>query len=119
MFQLQKDLASIAQGSSDISTYYTRIKRIWDELCNLSTLPACTCATVDAWKKIDQDQRLIQFLMGMNEDYRIIRGNLLMMQPLPSVSQAYVVLFLEEKQREVKASIQFRGESASFNANFA
>lgn len=101
LFQLQKDLSNLSQGSSDIASCYTKIKKIWDKLSNASSIPACTCTTVESWNKREQDQRLIQFLMGLNEDYQSVRGNVLMMKPLPTVGKTYSLLLQEEKQREI------------------
>ncbi|KAM7519479.1 hypothetical protein LguiB_018441 [Lonicera macranthoides] len=39
--------------------------------------------------------------MGLNESYFAIRGQILLMQPLPTVRKVYSMLFQEEKQREV------------------
>ena len=63
--------------------------------------------------KAEQDRRLIQFLMGLNEVYTIIRGNMLMMNPLPSMGQAFALLVQEEKQREFKPNNQFSTDSYS------
>ena len=41
----------------------------------------------------------MQFLMGLNESYNAIRGKILLMNPLPSVRQAYSFVCQEEKQR--------------------
>nr|GEW91872.1 reverse transcriptase, RNA-dependent DNA polymerase, Gag-polypeptide of LTR copia-type [Tanacetum cinerariifolium] len=49
----------------------------------------------------DQMKRLIQFLMGLDECYSNIRGQILLMQPLPTASKAYTMVRQEEKQREV------------------
>ena len=38
LFQIQKEPNQIAQGSSNITSYYTRIKRLWDEMKALSNL---------------------------------------------------------------------------------
>jgi len=35
--------------------------------------------------KLIQDQQLLQFLVGLNEDYKIARGSTLMMKPLPDM----------------------------------
>lgn len=56
--------------------------------------------------KAEQDKRLIQFLMGLNEVYTIIRGNMFMMNPLPFMAQAFSLFVQEEKQREVKSNNQ-------------
>ena len=39
--------------------------------------------------------------MGLNEIYITIRGNILLMKPLPSVREDYSLLIQEEKQRKV------------------
>uniref|UniRef100_A0A7C9D7K9 Uncharacterized protein n=1 Tax=Opuntia streptacantha TaxID=393608 RepID=A0A7C9D7K9_OPUST len=44
-----------------------------------------------------------------------VRGNILMMTPLPSLSQIYSLLVQEERQRQVRQGSQFQMESASFN----
>ncbi|GJX53037.1 hypothetical protein Tco_0281406 [Tanacetum coccineum] len=39
--------------------------------------------------EMEQRKRLIQFLMGLDESYTNVRGQILLMQPLPLVSKAY------------------------------
>ena len=51
--------------------------------------------------------------MGLNDDYNSIRGNILMMSHLASISQVYSMLIQEEKQREIKSSGHFLADSAS------
>ena len=68
---------------------------MWDELASYN----------DASSGAQQDQqRLMQFLMGLNESYRAIHGQILLMNPLPSVRQAYSSVFQEEKQRLLSAT---------------
>ncbi|XP_019266335.1 PREDICTED: uncharacterized protein LOC109243798 [Nicotiana attenuata] len=67
--------------------------------------------------KAEQDRRLIQFLMGLNEVYTTVRGSILMMNPLPSMAHAFSLLIQEEKQREVKPHNQLMLDSASLNVN--
>jgi len=51
--------------------------------------------------------------MVLNDDYHAIKGNILMMTPLPSISQVYSMLIQGEKQREIRSSGQFLTDSAS------
>lgn len=46
----------------------------------------------------------MQFLMGLNESFNAVRGQILLMQPLPSVRKAYSLISQEEKQRELGTS---------------
>ena len=52
--------------------------------------------------------------MGLNESYTAVRGNILMMNPFPFLSQIYSLLVQEERQRQVKSRNDFQSEGASF-----
>ena len=106
LYQIQKEINDLTQGVLDITVYYTRMKKLWEELNTLNVKNHCSCVCVcgakDSIFKAEQDRRLIHFLMGLNEVYTVIRGNILMMNPLPSMGQAFSLLIQEEKQKEFK-----------------
>ncbi|XP_060183269.1 uncharacterized protein LOC132613257 [Lycium barbarum] len=120
LYHLKKSLTDLVQGTTDVSGYFTRIKRIRDELDALSSGEICSCnCTCGGKKKIvksKQDERLIQFLMGLNDVYAAVRNNILMMSPLPNVNHAYSILIQDEKQREAYVNPKFPGDSSSFLA---
>ncbi|GAV71504.1 UBN2_3 domain-containing protein, partial [Cephalotus follicularis] len=58
----------------------------------------------------DQQQRLLQFLMGLNDSYGSIRSQILMMCPLPTVSQAYSMISQEESHRGIIARTHRRSD---------
>lgn len=43
LFQLQKELSILNQGSNDIAGYYTKLKHIWDKLDTLGAYEICSC----------------------------------------------------------------------------
>ncbi|XP_009764117.1 uncharacterized protein [Nicotiana sylvestris] len=121
LYQIQKEINDLYQGVLDVTRYYTKIKRLWEELNNLSAKSQCsfqcTCGAKESMHNAEQDRHLIQFLMGLNEVYTVVRGSILMMNPLPLVAQAFSLLTQEEKQREVRPNNSFMMESASMNVN--
>lgn len=80
----------MSQGVLDITSYYTQLKKFWEELSTLSAKTQCNCQCIcgakEGMHKAEQDRRLIQFLMGLNEVYTAVRGNILMMNPFPSMA---------------------------------
>ena len=46
----------------------------------------------------------MQFLMGLNDSYVAIRGQILLMQPLPDTRRVYSLVLQQEKQVEVSLS---------------
>ncbi|XP_060170800.1 uncharacterized protein LOC132601751 [Lycium barbarum] len=64
-----------------------------------------------------EDQRLIQFLMGLKDVYAQARGNILMLNPLPNMDLAYSLFLQDENQREAYANAKFTSDLASFMVN--
>ena len=78
----------------------------WDQLHNFRPTPTCSCGkcTCNISQKIEnlQFQDLVtQFLMGLNDLYSQIKGQILLMDPLPSINKVYSLLIQEERQRNV------------------
>ncbi|XP_019238179.1 PREDICTED: uncharacterized protein LOC109218281 [Nicotiana attenuata] len=121
LYQIQKEINDLSQGSLDITSYYTKMKKLWEELNTLIAKSHCTCncscEAKESMHKAEQDRRLIQFLMELNETYTVVRGSILMMNPLPSIAQAFSLLIQEERQREIKPSGHLALESSALNAN--
>ncbi|XP_016465739.2 uncharacterized protein LOC107788574 [Nicotiana tabacum] len=73
VFELKKELAHISQGALDIVTYFNKIKQLWDELASISECK-CTCG---GGVKAEEEQRVYQFLMGLNDVYVQVRSNII------------------------------------------
>nr|GEX54174.1 cysteine-rich RLK (receptor-like protein kinase) 8 [Tanacetum cinerariifolium] len=103
--QLNNEIVHLKQMNCSVEVYYHKLKGLWDELDALEAPYNCTCKWVCENGKTngerDLRERLIQFLMGLDESYTNIRGQILLLQPLPIVAKAYNMLRHEEKQREV------------------
>ena len=41
VYQIQREIASISRGITSVSQYYTKMKKTWDELNSLMSLPLC------------------------------------------------------------------------------
>lgn len=114
-YGLQRDITSTTQGSSDIASYFTRIKGLLDELASFSFGRPCTCG---AMHEFVEGQQLMQFLSELNEVYSTVMSNILMMSPIPTIGKAYSMLIRDEKQREIHSDIpSFSNDSASFIVN--
>ncbi|XP_074299366.1 uncharacterized protein LOC141630444 [Silene latifolia] len=102
-YQEHDQLNQMGQGGDSISVHFTKLKKLWDELRSIFTLPVCKCEAHDQLVKHEENQRVIKFLMGFNDGYNTTRGNILMMTPLPSLNVVYSILIQKEKQRDIVA----------------
>nr|XP_009613157.1 protein kinase 4-like [Nicotiana tomentosiformis] len=121
LYQIQKEINDLSQGALDITGYYIKMKKLWEELNTLIVKSHCTynctCGAKESMHKAEQDKRLIQFLMGLNETYTIVRGSILMMNHLPSIAQTFSLLIQEERQRKIKPNNHLALESSALSAS--
>ncbi|GJS99906.1 hypothetical protein Tco_0821076 [Tanacetum coccineum] len=93
-----------ATGCS-IGEYYTKMKCVWEELDNINVLPMISVINHEVsvflatLNKQKEEQRLFQFLNGLEEHFSHQRSQILMIDPLPSVEVACTLLQQEESQR--------------------
>ena len=48
-----------------------------------------------------QHEYVMQFLMGLNDNFSHVRAQILMTDPLPSITKAFVLVVQEERQRNI------------------
>ncbi|XP_073049302.1 uncharacterized protein [Primulina eburnea] len=101
VFQIKKLLTGLHQGSMDISSYYTRMRTLWDELKDFQPISVCHCGSIKEWLDYHNQECVMQFLMGLNESYAQIRAQILMMEPLPVISKTFSLVVQEERQRSI------------------
>ncbi|KAI3465132.1 hypothetical protein Pfo_021795 [Paulownia fortunei] len=87
--ELASDIASSHQETMSVTTYYSKMKGLWDELASHNNLLVCTCSVGLKIAKQEQSKKVMQFLIGLNDTYSAIRGKILLMQPLPSIGKIY------------------------------
>ena len=105
IYQLHKEIATISQGMNTISVYFSRLRELWVEYDSLVPIASCGCPGSRDLSVFMHNQKLLQFLMGLNESYDQARGQILMMMPLPSLNKAYSMLIERETQRRITQSV--------------
>ena len=81
----------MTQEDLTINAYYTKFKGLWDEFSNYRT---CTCGH-------QVEDCTMSFLIGLNEIYAVVKGQILLMELVPLLSKVFSLLLQDEKQRKV------------------
>ncbi|KHN37134.1 hypothetical protein glysoja_046519, partial [Glycine soja] len=105
IFQLKHELATLQQGSMSVSSYYSKLRSIWESISELKPAHSCTCNDIRPWHDYVQMEYAMHFLMGLNESYGSIRGQILSMDPFPPITCIFSLVVQEEKQREIGAFV--------------
>ncbi|KAG5525480.1 hypothetical protein RHGRI_017668 [Rhododendron griersonianum] len=105
LFQIEREIHDLAQDTMSVGTYFTKLKGMWDELNALSPTPSCSCGAMTEVLEYQRRQRTMKFLMGLHESYSTVRGQILLMEPLPTINKVFSLLVQEERQRDIVSTI--------------
>lgn len=77
-----------------VRNLHTKFKIVWDELVNYKSIPSCscgvcTCGFETTFAQYQEEECTISFLMGLNEIFATVRGQILLMEPLPSLNKVF------------------------------
>ncbi|XP_060182790.1 uncharacterized protein LOC132612700 [Lycium barbarum] len=106
--------AEDARGIDSVQTYFSKLRGLWAEFDSMVP-PPYNCSKSKDFVEHLQRQKLMQFLMGLNESYEQARSHILMTSPAPTVNKAYAMLIERESQRNA-ASISMKGEGTDLAA---
>ncbi|CAA7049128.1 unnamed protein product [Microthlaspi erraticum] len=120
IFEIEQKLGSLQQGHVDVSTYYTELVTLWEELKNFVELPVCTCGKCECnaallWEKHQQRSRVIKFLMGLNDGFESTRSYILMLKPIPDIEEVFNMVAQDERQKSIKPTV--RSENVVFQTS--
>lgn len=73
--------------------YYTKLKKLWDELAQLMPFPECNCGAAKRMSDMD----------ASNID--AVRNQILMLDPLPTANKAFSMVLKVEKQKQVHTKL--------------
>ena len=104
IFELHRALLNLTQEQNSVSIYFTKLKTIWEELTNyhlVCTCEKCSCGGVKELNLHYQMEYAVSFLMGLNENFTQVRGQLQLVDPFPPINKVFSLISQEEKQRKV------------------
>lgn len=97
--RLQREISSYMQGNQSILVYFNNLTALWNELDMILPPLNCMCGARNVAVKREENQKLMQFLNGLNDGYESVRSQVLFLDPLPSVDRAYSMILQVEDQR--------------------
>ncbi|GAU35381.1 hypothetical protein TSUD_57300 [Trifolium subterraneum] len=102
--ELQQDLYALRQDSQSVTEFYSDLKLIWEELEIYLPMPTCSCrirCSCDAMRVARANHSLlyiIRFLTGLNKNFAMVKSQILLMDPLPSMTKVFSMVLQHERQ---------------------
>ncbi|KAK2427099.1 hypothetical protein QL285_025700 [Trifolium repens] len=120
---LRSALHNLKQGTRSVLDYYTDMRALWEELNSHRPMPHCTCLhqcrceAMRAARNYRTEDQIIQFLSGLNENFSVVRTQVLLMDPLPTINKVYSLVVQEESNFAVSNPVTSNSDDSSVLVN--
>ncbi|CAN1221118.1 hypothetical protein LINGRAPRIM_LOCUS169 [Linum grandiflorum] len=121
IYEFRSTVALLRQEKLSVSAFYTKIRSLWEELQAVFPVPTCKCSgcTCDLEKLVresKENERVFDFLMGLDDVFSTVKSQILAMRPTPSLTEAYQLVANDEKQRSLATARRPNIDVAAFQA---
>jgi len=100
-FEIRSAIRNTKQGTLGVPDYYNTLMELWKEM-DLFYDPKWDYSTDSLkYSKMLEQERIFDFLQGLNADLDEVRGWLLGAKPLPSLREVFVEVRSEESRKRV------------------
>jgi hypothetical protein len=109
IYQIQKAISAMSQEDQSVSSYFTALKGLWDELLIYHPLPICiygkcSYGVLKTLTDYHHQEYVLQFLMGLNKSFSHVKCQILLMDPLPPINKVFSLVVQHEHQKEISGS---------------
>lgn len=112
LHKIYREIAFHRQGNSSITSYFTKLKELWDQLAKAynDLAPQYSSDAINMLSEHMEREKVIQFLVGLNDSYSSTCSKILFMRPFPTVDTAFSVIIRKENRRKLVALSQYNDE---------
>lgn len=91
-FEIKPSIINLLQSQDPVRVYWTKLNNLVDELINYELMPNCTCGGLKTVIEYQDRDYIMKFLIGLDESYKGMIGQILMMRPLPSMNEVFSII---------------------------
>lgn len=101
---LQHELYQLKQEGLSVTDFFTELSNIWEELENQRPMPDCTCpikCTCESMRNARsqrEEDYIMRFLKGLNENFVMVKSQILLMKDLPTIDEVFSMVLEHERQ---------------------
>jgi len=96
---IKHELITLQQGSMFVSSFFSKLCSLWKSLLELKPSHSYTCEGIKPWCDFEQLEYAMQFLMGLNESFSTILGQILSMDPFPPITKVFAFIVKKKAKR--------------------
>ncbi|XP_076923388.1 uncharacterized protein LOC143585498 [Bidens hawaiensis] len=97
------------------------MRSLWDKMQSALSIPQCTCLGCECegkkkMSRVRDKEQLYEFLMGLDNKFSVIRTQILAMNPISTLRNAYHLVHDDENQRAINSKKRAPTEPSAFKA---
>ncbi|KAJ4721162.1 hypothetical protein OWV82_008883 [Melia azedarach] len=101
LYDLRRKVHDTKQGNQSVMAYFNVLNQCWLELDLYQDFEWRNEEDFLQYRKIVENERVFDFLGGLNSEFDAVRGRILSMRPIPMVTEAYA----EIKEKRVDSQL--------------
>ncbi|KAG6506754.1 hypothetical protein ZIOFF_032083 [Zingiber officinale] len=98
-YQISSQIFKLKQGSMLVTNYFVTLKGMWDEFDYYRMENWSSTDDHQRYLKFLEKDRIIKFLDGLTAEFEILKGQILGLDPTPSLEQVYYKILSEEGRK--------------------
>ncbi|XP_074569604.1 uncharacterized protein LOC141826257 [Curcuma longa] len=103
-YQLSSQIFKLDQGSMSVTNYFAALKGLWDEFDYYRMEDWISTDDHQRYLKLLEKDRIIKFLDGLNAEFESLKGQILSLDPTPSLEQVYYKVLSEEGRKRTMSN---------------
>lgn len=92
IYEVKQGITALVQNQDNVNVYFSKLKTLLDELINYEAIPSCSCGGLKTVLQNQQRDWIMKFLMGLNDSYKGLMTQILLIKPFPSLNEAYSII---------------------------
>ncbi|KAG6506581.1 hypothetical protein ZIOFF_031905 [Zingiber officinale] len=98
-YQISSQIFKLEQGSMSVTNYFATLKGLWDEFDYYRMENWSSTDDHQRYLKLLEKDRIIKFLDGLTVEFESLKGQILGLDPTPSLEQVYYKILSEEGRK--------------------
>lgn len=115
IYRLQKEIYKYSQGIQSVLEYFNNLVALWDKLDAVLLPLECVCHARGTIVNREEQQRLIKFLEGLNDNYEAVCDQSMMLDSLPDIEKVYSLIVQVEDRKLLNNSLVDSNNLMSMN----
>lgn len=96
IYELQREIYTMKQGSLTVTEFFGELMVRWAELESYRPIPSCSCDAAKSERMYRQQECVVCFLTGLNDEFSVVKSHVLMMDPLPGLNKVFSMVLQQE-----------------------